>query len=425
MSGKTGFLLNGNNNGYTIAGEGGRADMTVAAIAAEYNPFHNGHAYHIAKTREAGATHIVAIMSGNFTQRGTPAVAEKRARVRSALAGGADLIIELPLPYAMATAQRFALGVAGIAEGMGCVDVLSFGSESGYLSILKAAADAVDSAPVCEHMAGLLATGMTFARARQQAVSALCGDEVAEMLGSPNDALAVEYIRQLKAVGSRIVPFAVVRQGVRHDDAAARGEIASASFLRALMHSGGVASVADFMPRASHAALLAGARESLLPFDETRLGAMMLATLRRMTAEELSRVPDLSEGLENRIHAAIRQACSVEEIYALAKSKRYTAARIRRVVMSAFLGLESAYGEQKPPYVRVLGFNARGREVLSRMKETATLPVSDSLAYLGRVNEVCTAFVELEARTTDMYLLGLPVIRPCGYDYVADSVRNI
>ena len=399
--------------------------MMVAAIAAEYNPFHNGHAYHIAKTREAGATHIAAIMSGNFTQRGTPAIAEKRARVRAALAGGADLIIELPLPYAMATAQRFAFGVAGIAEGMGCVDVLSFGSESGYLSILKAAADAVDSAPVCERMAQLLPGGMTFARARQQAVSELCGNEVAEMLGSPNDALAVEYIRQLGLMGSRIVPFAVVRNGARHDDTVVKGEMASASFLRALMRSGGVAAVADFMPGAAHAVLLGDAREALLPFDEHRLGAMMLATLRRMTAEELARVPDLSEGLENRVYAAIRQACSVDEIYTLAKSKRYTAARIRRVVMSAFLGLESVYGEQRPPYIRVLGFNARGREILARMKETAALPVSDSLAYLSRVNEVCAAFVELEARATDIYLLGLPVIRPCGYDYVADSVRNI
>ncbi len=399
--------------------------MMVAAIAAEYNPFHNGHAYHIAKTREAGATHITAIMSGNFTQRGTPAIAEKRARVRSALAGGADLIIELPLPYAMATAQRFALGVAGIAEGMGCVDVLSFGSESGYLSILKAAADAVDSAPVRERMAQLLPSGMTFARARQQAVSELCGNEVAEMLGSPNDALAVEYIRQLGLMGSRIVPFAVVRNGVRHDDTHTQGEMASASFLRALMRSGGVAAVADFMPHAAHAVLLTAAREALVPFDEHRLQTMMLATLRRMTAEELSRMPDLSEGLENRIYAAIRQACSVEEVYTLAKSKRYTAARIRRVVMSAFLGLESVYGEQGPPYIRVLGFNARGREILSRMKETATLPVSDSLAYLSRVNPTCAAFVELEARATDIYLLGLPVIRPCGYDYVADSIRNI
>lgn len=399
--------------------------MTIAAIAAEYNPFHNGHAYHIAKTREAGASHIVAVMSGNFTQRGTPAIAEKRARVRSALAGGVDLVLELPLPYAMATAQRFAFGVAGIVEGMGCVDVLSFGSESGYLSILQAAAQAVDNPAVCERMSQLLDTGITFARARQAAVSELCGNEVAEMLGSPNDALAVEYIRQLRIIGSKIVPFAVERSGVRHDENTARGEIASASFLRALLHTGGVSAIADFMPMDSLAPLQAAVDDEMMPVDQKKLEAMMLGVLRRITADEISRVPDLSEGLENRIYASIRQSCSVEEIYTLSKSKRYTAARIRRVVMSAFLGLESVYGEQSAPYIRVLGFNSRGREILARMKGTATLPVSDSLAYLSRVNDTCAAFVELESRATDIYLLGLPTIRPCGYDFITDSVRNI
>ncbi|MEG1850168.1 MAG: nucleotidyltransferase family protein, partial [Oscillospiraceae bacterium] len=122
----------------------------IAAVTAEYNPFHNGHSYHIAETRAAGATHIVALMSGNFTQRGTPAFAEKRVRARAALSGGADLVLELPVPYAMATAQRFAYGAACLAEGMGCVDLFSFGSESGYLTLLGAAAEAVDSPAVCE-----------------------------------------------------------------------------------------------------------------------------------------------------------------------------------------------------------------------------------------------------------------------------------
>ncbi|MEG2175132.1 MAG: nucleotidyltransferase family protein, partial [Oscillospiraceae bacterium] len=150
--------------------------MLIAAIIAEYNPFHNGHAYHISETRAAGATHIVAIMSGNFTQRGTPAVAEKRARVRAALLGGVDLIIELPVAYAMASAQRFALGAISIAEGMGCVDLLSFGSESGYLALIGAAATAVDTPEVRARMTEHLATGMTFARARHSAVAELCGD---------------------------------------------------------------------------------------------------------------------------------------------------------------------------------------------------------------------------------------------------------
>ncbi len=399
--------------------------MTVAAIAAEYNPFHNGHAYQIRQTRTAGATHVAAIMSGNFTQRGTPAFAEKRARTRSALSGGADLILELPLPFAMATAQRFALGAASIAEGMGCVDVLSFGSESGYLSILGAAAQAVDSPAVCERQSELLATGVTFARARQQAVSELCGDEIADMLASPNDSLAVEYIRQLRRIGSRIPPFAVPRVGARHDGQEASGEIASASFLRALIRSGGIDAAAELMPSASLAALQEAFSAGEAPFDEAALDPVVFGVLRRLIPEELSRVPDLSEGLENRVYAAIRQATSLAEVYTLAKSKRYTAARIRRVIASAFLGLPDslAAGDLGAPYLRVLGFNERGREILTRMKQTARLPVSDSLAYLRRIDERCAAFAELEARSTDLYRLGLPKIGPCGYDFTAQSVR--
>ncbi len=399
--------------------------MTVAAIAAEYNPFHNGHAYQIAETRAAGATHVAVIMSGNFTQRGTPAAIEKRARVRSALAGGADLIVELPLPYAMATAQRFAFGVANIAEGMGCVDVLSFGSESGYLSILQAAARAVDNPAVCERMNELLSTGMTFARARQAAVSELCGDEIAETLGTPNDLLAVEYIRQLELINSKITPFAVNRIGVKHDEKKAKGEIASASFLRALMRSGGANALTGFMPGDSLKAVKDAVVGGFAPFDSDKLETMMLGVLRRMTVSELMRLPDISEGIENRICAAIRQACTMEEVYSFAKSKRYTAARIRRVIMSAFLGLNDDLGRQPPPYIRVLGFNARGREILAAMKTTAKLPVSDSIAFLSKINSRCAEMVEMESRATDLYMLGLPSIRPCGFDFTAESIRDI
>ena len=401
--------------------------MTVAAIAAEYNPFHNGHAYQIAQTRAAGATHVAAVMSGNFTQRGTAALAEKRARIRSALTGGVDLVVELPLPYAMATAQRFALGAVSIAEGMGCVDVLSFGSESGYLSILQAAAEAVDSPAVVARQSELLGTGVTFARARQQAVSELCGDEVADMLSSPNDNLAVEYIRQLRRIKSRIAPFAVTRIGARHDEKEASGEIASASFLRSLIRSGGVDQVRGLIPPQALAALREALEEGEGVFREEALRPVIFGVLRRMDPASLSRLPDLSEGLENRIYAAIRQAERLDEVYSLAKSKRYTAARIRRTVTAAFLGMEDGYGasDTGAPYIRVLGFNERGREILARMKQTARLPVSDSLAYLRRLGGRAEAFAELEARSSDLYRLGLPKVGPCGWDYTAPSVRNI
>ncbi|MEG2204961.1 MAG: nucleotidyltransferase family protein, partial [Oscillospiraceae bacterium] len=140
---------------------------------------------------------------------------------------------------------------------------------------------------------------------------------------------------------------------------------------------------------------------------------------------ELARLPDLSEGLENRIYAAIRHATTVDEVYALAKSKRYPAARIRRVVMSAYLGLDGALCARPAPYLRVLGFNVRGREILTRMKQTARLPVSDSLAYLRKLGGDAEAFADAEATATDLYRLGLPNILPCGYEYTADSVRLV
>ncbi|MBR6735497.1 MAG: nucleotidyltransferase family protein [Oscillospiraceae bacterium] len=399
--------------------------MITAAIAAEYNPFHSGHARHIAETRQAGATHIVAVMSGNFTQRGTAAVAEKRVRTEAALLGGVDLVVELPLPYAMATAQKFAAGAVMTAVGMGCIDLMSFGSESGYLSILKAASEAVDSPAVSERMSEHLKTGMTFAKARQTAVSELYGDEVADMLASPNDSLAVEYLRALREQKSKIVPFAVQRKGALHDMPVPVGESASASYLRAAVRAGKLDEIKRLCPGECAAALIKGFEEGFGPFDEEKIENVMLGVLRRMTAQELSALPDLSEGLEHRIHAAIRQATTLDEVYALAKSKRYTAARIRRVVSAAFLGVHADLGERPVPYVRVLGFNKRGREILARMKETARLPVSDSLAYLRNLGGDCELFAEAESRATDLYLLGMPVVRPCGLDYTKQSVRML
>jgi len=397
--------------------------MIVAAVIAEYNPFHNGHAFHIAETRRAGATHIAAIMSGNFTQRGAAALCEKRVRAACALLGGADLVLELPLPYAMATAQRFAAGAVSIAADMGCVDLLSFGSESGYLSMLQAAADAVDNPAVCERMGEHLATGLPFAKARQLAVSELCGDEIADLLAAPNDSLAIEYLRSLRDAGSAVIPFAVRREGAAHDAASPEGDMASASYLRALVRAGSIAEAAALMPPEAAGRFLRAFEEQTAPFDEATLDRVILGALRRMRPEELSRLPDLSEGLENRIAAAIRQATTLDEVFALAKSKRYPAARIRRVVMSAFLGLEAPLCARPAPYLRVLGFNARGREILGKMKETAKKPVSDSLAYLRGLGGDAKLFAEQEARATDLYLLGLPLLRPCGYDYTQPGVR--
>lgn len=397
--------------------------MLIAAITAEYNPFHLGHKYHIDKTRGAGASHIVVIMSGNYTQRGTPAILPKHVRTKMALTCGADLVLELPVAYSMATAQRFAFGSATLAEGLGCIDLFSFGSESGYLTLIDAASRAVDSPAVLERMREKLKEGMTFAKARQMAVEEICGDEVADILGTPNDLLGVEYIRQLRAIGSFISPFAVQRSGPSHDSDKACGPLASASLLRGYMRTESYDKIADFMPQEAYRIMEEEIKKGRGPFNDSKFDDLMLGVLRRIGHEELSSLPDISEGLENRIYAAIRQATSIEEVYSLAKSKRYTASRIRRIVMSAFLGLDGNLSSIPCPYIRVLGFNERGREVLQKAKKTAKIPVSDSLAYLRKQGKTAEKFAETEALATDLYTLALPVIKPCGSDFTADSIR--
>ncbi len=397
--------------------------MLTAAIIAEYNPFHNGHALHIAQTRLAGASHVVAIMSGNFTQRGVPAVAEKRVRTEAALRAGADLVLELPVPYAVGSAQRFAFGAVGIVMALECVDMLSFGSESGYLSLIQAAARAIDAPAVRERMGEYLDRGDTFAKARQLAVADLYGDEVADMLAGPNDTLGVEYVRQLMLADSEILPFCMKRVGAGHHDRTSRGEIASASFIRGLWRTRELSVIEAYMPQGAKEALQRGMDAGLAPMDASRLAFPMLAHLRRLSAEQIAQLPDVSEGLENRILAAIRRSTTLEEVYAAAKSKRYTAARIRRILLSAFLGLDASLAQRPTPYIRVLGFNPKGREILAAARGQARLPLSDSLAALEKQGGDCAVFARMEAMATDLYTLGLPKVPPCGYDYTAGSIR--
>ena len=398
--------------------------MITAGIVAEYNPFHSGHAWQIEQTRAAGATHIVAVMSGNFVQRGGPACAPKMIRANAAVACGADLVVELPLPYAMATAERFAFGALSILGGLGCVDVLSFGSECGDIDLLVRAAQAVDS-PYChDYTKNLLDSGITYARARQKAVQELYGEQVAQVLDSPNNTLAVEYLRQIGAQELPIAPFTVTRRGPEHDSDALQGGLASASHLRNLLDLESVQAIAPYVPEAAQAVYRSAETAGLMPFRPHSLNTAVLAVLRRMEREEFSRLPDISEGLDNRLYDAVRTAVSLDELLSLVKTKRYPLSRIRRLVWNAWLGVPDGLMQTPPPYIRVLSFNRRGMEILSKANHTTRLPVSHSLARLAEKNALCAQFAQLEARAADLFSLGLPTVQPCGSDYTQKiSVR--
>lgn len=396
--------------------------MNITAIIAEYNPYHNGHQLLARAARAGGADAVVAVMGGNWLQRGLPALFPKGPRTKAALSSGVDLVLELPLPYAAATAQRFAYGAVATLSALGCVDTLAFGSECGDLPLLERCAAALGDPRLDGEVRRRLSSGIPYAAARQQGIEALFGQKIAAPFSRPNDTLAIQYLWELKRAGAPIRPFTIPRQGAGHDSGVpflpADGGLptASASWLRERLTEGDWEGAKPFLPSPSWEAL----RESWdrgLWADPARLELPLLAVLRRMSPAELAALPDLSEGLEHRLLAAVRESRDLGELLERAKTRRYPHARLRRILLAAYLGIPADASRVPPPYIRVLGMNAAGKEVLSRAKGTASLPVSHSLARLERLGGTAAEFSRLESRSTDLYGLLTETGLPCGTDY--------
>lgn len=382
--------------------------METAGIVAEYNPFHRGHAWHIAETRRrlGGDAPVVCVMSGHWVQRGECALADKWLRAALALSGGADLVVELPTPWAMASAEPFARGAVSLLAATGVVDVLSFGSETGELAPLEEAAAALDAPDYPERLRAAMGRGLSFPAARQEAAGAAC-------LSAPNNNLGVEYLRSLRALGSTIRPLTVPRQGVGHDGPAAGG-FASASELRRLLRAG----------RGEEAAPYLTAPWSGELADMQHIERAVLARLRTMGEGDWAALPDGggAEGLPSRLAKAAREAVSLEDFYTRAKTRRYPHARLRRLALAAFLGIRADARPAAPPYVRVLGLGGRGRALLRRMKETCPLPVIVKPAQARELDGPARMLFESEARYTDLYGLCFPAPRPCGAEWIHSPV---
>ncbi|MCL1903220.1 MAG: nucleotidyltransferase family protein [Oscillospiraceae bacterium] len=380
--------------------------MKTAAIIAEYNPFHNGHRYHIEQTRRlTGATHVVVVMSGNFTQRGDLAIIPKHERAAVALKNGADLVIELPVAFALSSAEQFAAGAITLLNALGTVDVLSFGSECGDIDLIGEAAGAVHYAQTTEKFFQEMNSGKTFPAALQAAVEEHYTDDVVDVLTHPNNTLGVEYVKALNESGSNIVPFTIKRVGAGHDEEIETFDkedifdlnddtrILSASQIRKRMFVGeGADTYADI----------------------NRLETAILARLRMMTTKEIRKTPNINGGLENRIFKAARGATSLSELHFLSKTKRYTLARIRRAVLCCFLGITMGDVRINPQYIRILAMNGRGREIIGK---ECTLPVNSSLATLMKTSEDAKRQALLEDRCTNIYGLAFEKNKLCGKEF--------
>lgn len=383
--------------------------MTAAGIIAEYNPFHNGHAYMLSKVKEEISDAAVIAMSTSFVQRGEPAVLSTEARVKAALSNSADLIVALPVPWAMSGAQNFAAGGVSLLNSLGVVQSLAFGSETADIELLKKTGECVNGNAVAVLLKQYLSEGLTFAAARQRAVEQIC-PEAAAVLENPNDILAVEYLSALKKLGARLTPFCIKRHGVGHD-CAADGFSASASAVREMMRDS--RDIADFLPSETVRIIDEEKKHGRAPAALSNIERAVLYKLRMVSADEIAQAPDVSEGIENRIAFAAQEACSLDEVYAMAKTKRYTHARIRRIVMNVFLGITAEDAEGEPPYIRVLGFSEGGKSLLRQANNACGLPVVMKYSDIKKLDDKAKRIFELECRAADIHSLCFPVSAPC------------
>lgn len=355
--------------------------MKLAAIVCEYNPFHKGHQYHIEETkRKTGCDGIVAVMSGNFVQRGEGALFSKEVRSKTAVLGGADLVLELTPFFAVQSAESFALGALKIITSIPEVKYLSFGAEEEDIEILKKAAKILTDEPENYKIAlkEELGKGISYPVAREKALINIGEKEIAKALTSPNNILGVEYLKALRGLESNIEPVLVKRVGAAHDSMES-GEKVSASFLREAYLKGDKIAFENgiFGESTSLSSAL-----SKIAFEK-----MILSRIITMSEEELKEVSEVSEGLENRIKKAAKEANSLEELAEKVKTKRYTLSKLRRILLCAGLGIKKEELYVLPPYAKILAFNENGQKILNKIKKTAGIPIVKNMTALKKLSD--------------------------------------
>jgi len=410
--------------------------MSVLGIVSEYNPFHNGHKYHLEQSKVlCGSDYVVCVMSGNFIQRGEPAVIDKWARAEMALLSGVDLVIELPVVYAMSSAEFFAYGAVKILDSIGITDFICFGSEAGSLDELNNIADILNSEPekYKSSLKGFLSEGLSFPAARENALNIYLkaaghkSDNPGELIKGSNNILAIEYLKALKKSGSKIKPQTIKRIANTYSSDKLEGTISSATAIRSHILSMEemkknrtskasdlqvlMDSLADSLPPLCFSILQREFKAGRGPVFSADFESSVLSALRRMNAEEISKLPYIAEGLENRIKSAADISGSLNSLIENVSTKRYTRTRIQRCLFSILTGLKNKEFLEfnlwgGPQYIRILGFNNKGRQLLSEINKYASLPVIIKTAdFKNSCNPLLSKMLDIESASTDQYVL--------------------
>ncbi len=389
----------------------------VLGIIAEYNPFHNGHLYHIKKSiEETGASSVICVMSGNFVQRGNTSIVDKWTKTKMALANGVDLVLELPTIYSVSSAENFAEGAIRLLDSLKIVDTISFGMEAKDIASLNNIANVLYTEPkeyttILEHE---LRKGVSFPKARENAVMMYLNDikQYANILTGSNNILAIEYLKAIKKLKSKLNPIGIRREKVLYNDEIIIDDFASATAIRKMIATGQFSDIQKVMPKSSYALLADELRKGHYVLDLSKFQKEIIYNLRKMSVEEIAQLVDVSEGLENAIKNAANSSNNLVDFVNIVKSKRYTQTRIQRILIYALLGITNSKMlafKKAVPYARVLGFNENGKQLISKIakKNKKVQIVTSVKKYMDESkNKVLKEMLETDILATNVYTLG-------------------
>ena len=387
--------------------------MKVAGIIAEFNPFHNGHKY-LLDCAKSNSDLVVCVISSNFVQRGEPSIISKFERAKIAVSCGADICIELPTPWSMSTAQNFAFGAISQLIKVN-IDALYFGSESADLQSLLKVADALRSKEFNGKIKNNLNDNLTYAKLRQNALNEMLG-ETANILDGQNDTLAVEYISAVKEFNKTLQFVPVKRQGANHNDSTESNGFSTSTLIRNAIIENRLEGLKKYIPEAAYEIL-----EHSNFANIEKLNLAIMAKLKTMKYDEFLHLPDISEGIENRLYSSIKSTVDYNDLCDKVKTKRYTMARIRRLVLSAFLGIDNSFFLKKIPYTRVLATNEQGLKYISKIKtDNIVLQVSE----INKLDDFSKKIFDLECKISDVYNLALEKAENSGSDYTQGLIKK-
>ncbi|HDG61415.1 MAG TPA: nucleotidyltransferase [Thermotoga sp.] len=374
--------------------------MRVLGIVVEYNPFHNGHLFHLQKAKELiKPDYTIAVMSGNFCQRGEPAIIDKFSRAEIALKMGVDVVFELPTVYAIQDAGGFARGAIGVLDGTGVVTDIVFGSESNDIEFLKKIAEILHEQPDLynQFLHEELKKGYSFPNARKYALMRyveelkIMDPEKVRLIERSNDILGLEYVRAILDLGSSITPHTIKRVGADYKEEEFKGRLSSATSIRKLIRERKMDLVRESVPEESFEVIRRELEEGRGPIFLEDMEKLLLGIMRLKDRDDFSKLYGFSEGLDERFYRFSRISSSIGEFMEKVKSKRFTFTRIRRLMLYVLFEMRKDFversNEKGPQYLRILGFTESGRNLLSKMKKASKLPIVSTVSLYRKVLE--------------------------------------